>query len=240
MVARRLLNEGGAPLVSLRAIAREMGLTAPALYRYYDNRCELLEALCAQLCAELAGVARAAHAGALGSDPGRALFDGARAARGWMRAHRQEALLVFAAPTPTAPSAPSAISPTAGRAFRATFFELFSDLWRACRFQIPADEDIDPDLAAHLRAESEYLGAGHPLGLIQTFTQCWIRLYGVMCLELFECFPVESAACATALFEDTLRDISAALGIPDAYRPPRPAGPPAPRAAPTTPASYGF
>jgi AraC-like DNA-binding protein len=35
--ARRLLVEQGAEAVSLRAIAREMGMTAPALYRYFGS-----------------------------------------------------------------------------------------------------------------------------------------------------------------------------------------------------------
>ena len=39
-VARRLL--GGPEPLSLRAIAAEMGLTAPALYRYVDSYHELL------------------------------------------------------------------------------------------------------------------------------------------------------------------------------------------------------
>ena len=40
--ARRLLVEQGPEAASLRAIAREMGMTAPGLYRYYGSREELL------------------------------------------------------------------------------------------------------------------------------------------------------------------------------------------------------
>ncbi|HUD76992.1 MAG TPA: helix-turn-helix domain-containing protein, partial [Streptosporangiaceae bacterium] len=40
--ARRLLVQSGPEAVSLRAIAREMGMTAPALYRYFDSHQELL------------------------------------------------------------------------------------------------------------------------------------------------------------------------------------------------------
>lgn len=36
--ARRLLVEQGPDAASLRAIAREMGMTAPGLYRYYSSR----------------------------------------------------------------------------------------------------------------------------------------------------------------------------------------------------------
>ena len=42
--ARRLLVTKGPEAVSLRAIAREMGMTAPALYRYFGSREDLLRA----------------------------------------------------------------------------------------------------------------------------------------------------------------------------------------------------
>ncbi|MTK32974.1 TetR family transcriptional regulator, partial [Nocardia seriolae] len=37
-VARSLLVEQGPDAITLRAIARELGITAPALYRYYESR----------------------------------------------------------------------------------------------------------------------------------------------------------------------------------------------------------
>ena len=44
-VAWKQIAEQGVPGLSLRAIAREMGMTAPGLYRYYPNRDELVTAL---------------------------------------------------------------------------------------------------------------------------------------------------------------------------------------------------
>ncbi|MGH3948177.1 MAG: helix-turn-helix domain-containing protein, partial [Pseudonocardiaceae bacterium] len=41
--ARALLVEHGAEAVTLRAIARALGITAPALYRYYRSRSDLIE-----------------------------------------------------------------------------------------------------------------------------------------------------------------------------------------------------
>jgi len=53
--ARKLLVEQGIAAVSLRAIAREMGMTAPALYRYYDSHEELIRHVVADIFTELAG-----------------------------------------------------------------------------------------------------------------------------------------------------------------------------------------
>ena len=53
--ARRLLVEQGPDAMSLRAIAREMGMTAPGLYRYYGSREELLRHVIATIFRELSG-----------------------------------------------------------------------------------------------------------------------------------------------------------------------------------------
>jgi len=47
--ARRLVVESGPEAMSLRAIAKEMGMTAPGLYRYFDSHDELLRHVCASI-----------------------------------------------------------------------------------------------------------------------------------------------------------------------------------------------
>jgi len=51
--ARQLLVNDGPEAVSLRAIAREMGMTAPGLYRYFGSYEELHRHLCAGIFTEL-------------------------------------------------------------------------------------------------------------------------------------------------------------------------------------------
>src|SRR5689334_15613921 len=53
--ARQLLVKDGPEAVSLRAIAREMGMTAPGLYRYFGSYEELVRHLCADIFTELGG-----------------------------------------------------------------------------------------------------------------------------------------------------------------------------------------
>jgi AcrR family transcriptional regulator len=45
MIAREQIRDSGAHEVSLRAVARQMGMTAPALYRYFDSYEALMLAL---------------------------------------------------------------------------------------------------------------------------------------------------------------------------------------------------
>lgn len=58
--ARRILVSEGPDAVSLRAIARDMGMTAPALYRYFGSHDELIKHVCADIFTELAGDIRKA------------------------------------------------------------------------------------------------------------------------------------------------------------------------------------
>jgi AcrR family transcriptional regulator len=70
--ARRLLVEQGPEAASLRAIAREMGMTAPGLYRYYSSREELLRHVKARIFRELASdIHRAINEAAVPGQPGR-------------------------------------------------------------------------------------------------------------------------------------------------------------------------
>ena len=60
--ARRLLVASGPEAISLRAIAREMGMTAPGLYRYFGSHEELLRHVCASIFTELGeDIRRAIH-----------------------------------------------------------------------------------------------------------------------------------------------------------------------------------
>ena len=71
--ARRLLVSSGREAMTLRAIAREMGMTAPGLYRYFDSHEELNRHVCASIFTELGGdidrAIEAAAAPAEAADP---------------------------------------------------------------------------------------------------------------------------------------------------------------------------
>ena len=69
--ARQVLVEQGVDGLALRAVAREMGMTAPALYRYFDSREDLVENVVADLYDELTDVLEAARDDAVPADPGR-------------------------------------------------------------------------------------------------------------------------------------------------------------------------
>ena len=74
--------------MSLRAIAREMGMTAPGLYRYYSSREELLRHVIASIFRELSGDIRRAIDEVALEQPGAAVARGDAAAGAARRTSR--------------------------------------------------------------------------------------------------------------------------------------------------------
>ncbi|MYT89711.1 TetR family transcriptional regulator [Streptomyces sp. SID8359] len=101
-LALRQLAEGGGGALALTRIAKEMGLSGPALYRYFTSRDDLLSALIRDAYDDAAAaMARAAARSARGSRGGRArLHDLAAAYRAWAVAEPHRYLLIQGDPVP--------------------------------------------------------------------------------------------------------------------------------------------
>jgi AcrR family transcriptional regulator len=189
--ARRILVTEGPDAVSLRAIPREMGMTAPALYRYFGSHDELVKHVIADIFTELAHDIRAAIAAAgeqSGGDMAAKVLAACWEFRRWSLSHTREFGLIFATPLPGLHVQKDDITAEGGGQFGNTFFLLMVDLWRKHPFDVPGDDQIDPGLLEQLKRYREGLGelaAGLPFGLLLVFLRCWVRLYGIVSLEVF-------------------------------------------------------
>jgi hypothetical protein len=74
-------------------------------------------------------------------------------------------------------------------------------------------------LREELRNWSAEIPGELPLGVIQVFLSCWVRLYGMVAMEVFGHLRF-AVADAEPVFEVELRDLAGTLGVADAYRPP--------------------
>ena len=92
------IGQDGVSALSLKAIAAAMGMTAPALYRYYSSRDELLTELILSAYLHLAECVEAAVDGA--EPPAGQLTAIAQAIRGWAVAEPQRYLLLYGTPVP--------------------------------------------------------------------------------------------------------------------------------------------
>jgi len=226
-VARRLLISRGSAAVSLRAIAREMGMTAPAIYRYFDSHETLIRHVVADIFTDLSDHMEAAvRAGGRPQTPAptaAAATDALKAAchafRGWALAHPAEFGLIFGSPLPGVGmhhDDPGSDDPAAECAMRfgSIFLRLFTNLWQITQFDVPAESDLDPTMRAQLDRYRDVIGMAVPLGVLQTFLRCWVLLYGTVSLEVFGHlkFALDDAS---PMFELVLGNLASMLGQSD-------------------------
>lgn len=98
-IARRQLAEHGAD-ISLRAVARELGVVSSAVYRYFESRDHLLTALIIDAYNDLGGVVERAEAAVLRRELLQRWLATCRAARDWSRRHPAEYGLLYGTPVP--------------------------------------------------------------------------------------------------------------------------------------------
>ncbi|MCM6772190.1 TetR/AcrR family transcriptional regulator [Nocardia sp. CDC159] len=221
-VARSLLVQQGPEAVTLRAIARELGITAPALYRYYASRDDLLATLRADVRADLAVELTAAHESAP-DDAAARFFAICRGFRHWALTHSREFTLVFASPAgPGGPSAMRQFGEPVGRLFLTAAGRLLLEY----EIITPPTEFIPEGLRADLTTFQRELlrvlaesGVKFPaeklnLGVSYAMIQSWARLYGHVTLEAFGNYPL-TVTDADALFDATLADIGLSIGLGD-------------------------
>jgi AcrR family transcriptional regulator len=227
--ARRLLVEQGPEAMSLRAIAREMGMTAPGLYRYYRSREELFRHVIATIFRELSGDIRRSIGEVVLSAAGGAVACGVpgseqvqrhltlkmvaafRAIRHWSLSHKDEFTLVFGVPLPSLDDGKFDVAEEYALEFAETFYILFIELWNAAPFPVPGPAEIDEGLGAQLGRFRAVLRTDAPDGAVLVFLRCWVLLYGAVSMEVFGHlgFGLNDSA---PMFEYTLADLARLLG----------------------------
>jgi AcrR family transcriptional regulator len=217
--ARALLVQEGPDALTLRAIAREMGMSPPALYRYYASHDEIVAALVNDILDEITATVAAAGAGP--AEPLDRLMAACRAFRRWSLAHPREFQLTFASTVGGPPVGHEHGAPHVPDAdceddtFGGVFLDLIVDIWEHAPFLVPAESDLPESLVAQLRAFSASTGDRLPLGALAAYLTGWVRLYGGVTIEVFGHigFALEDPE---ALFEAMLADMRRQLTTPPA------------------------
>lgn len=206
--ARALLLAEGLAGVTINAVARRMGMTGPAIYRYYDSHEALIAGLTAEFYREATEEIEAVRA------PGAVnLVPMCRALRRWALANRAGFQLIFATP-PLAPSPGLARGEAqqAALAFGAVFFDEVAQIWESKGFPVPAPASMDPSLRQQLDQYARENGNRLPTEAVFVFLTCWIRLYGLLCMEVLHQMDF-AITDASPLFEGCLIDLCGLLAI---------------------------
>ena len=171
------LSNGGVGALSLNAIAREMGMTGPALYRYVGNRDDFLTELIIDTYTDFGDALwRAVEQSEGQPAPARVRAVG-QAYREWSVANPQPYLLILGTPIPgyQAPEGPTTAA--AQRALAA----LLTVVAKLDPEPLPTFEELDRECEAW----AERTGANAlPGRLLRFAVTVWTRLHGVMSLEI--------------------------------------------------------
>ncbi|GGW43000.1 TetR family transcriptional regulator [Streptomyces lucensis JCM 4490] len=178
--ARRQLAEEGAARLSLRAVARELGMVSSALYRYFPSRDELLTALIIDAYDSLGVAAERARDAAPDAAPVDRWTAVCEAVRGWALAHPHEYALIYGSPVPGY-SAPETTVPAAARV-GLVLIGIVRDAHQGPGLSLPPlPADLRPE-AARIAAD---LAPELPAEAAAALVAAWAQLFGLVGFELF-------------------------------------------------------
>jgi AcrR family transcriptional regulator len=179
------LRRSGAAGLSLRAVARDVGIAVSALYRYFPSRDELLTDL---IVAAFDAHADAVEAAGADDDVAEALRGAMHAYRAWAVAHPAEFGLAYGAPVP------GYIAPPEHTVRAGTRIGRFA-LGLLARAH--AEDRLDPDTlhrratrlssgtAEQLETWSERRGQRVPTEVLAVWLDMFVRLHGLVSMEVF-------------------------------------------------------
>ncbi|MFC5825376.1 TetR/AcrR family transcriptional regulator [Nonomuraea insulae] len=207
-IARRQLATEGAGGLSLRAVAREMGMVSSAIYRYFPSRDDLLTTLIIDGYNALGEAVERAEAACPREDFQRRWLAACHAVRDWAVAHPHEYALIYGSPVPGYQAPEDTI---AARLRDVTVLSrITSDAWRAGAMRAPeaeAPRELEADAAVFRE-----LMAGVPDNVIWLSVAAWTTLYGWVNFEVFGQFnnTIENRRAA---FEHSMRLTAGTMGL---------------------------
>jgi AcrR family transcriptional regulator len=209
--ARRQLVEVGPGQLSLRAVARELGMASSAVYRYFPSRDDLLTALIIDSYDAIGAAVEAASDEARPGRPRARWVAACRGARTWALAHPHEYALLYGTPVPGY-QAPQDTVPPASRvplALVEPVHQAYKDggLWPA--FPGP---DMSPGLEEQAHKVAALIAPGLPEDAIARALIAWSQLFGMLTFELFGQF-VGSVEPADEFFEHAVDQMADFVGL---------------------------
>ena len=182
-VARRHLATQGAAALSLRAVARELGMVSSAVYRYVAGRDELLTVLILDGYNALGVAVETAEAAVPRDDLRGRWLAICHGVRDWALAHPHEYALLYGSPVPGY-VAPEATVPAATRV-TALLSALLQDAVAVGALGVDPQGELDAVVVAAMRPTRPFVPETVPAGLLFRGLGVWTDLFGAVSFELF-------------------------------------------------------
>lgn len=184
------LAQSGTGGLSLRAVARAVGMTVQSLYHYFDSRDALLTVLVTDAHHELADAVQAAADASRGRPPRDRLIAAANAYRSWALANRSAFLLIYGTPVPDFEPHPDAGSGSAALRLSVPFVDVVFDGWSDDEL---AAVPLLPGSGSLTRLDDEEIAL--PIGALVYFFELRAGMHGMVMLELLgHLYPFQATA----------------------------------------------
>ena len=183
--ARGLMADKGTAGLSIRAIARKMDMSAPALYHYYASLNDLITALIQDAFIQLAEALETTIENPELTTADKRVSAVAEAYRHWALAHPIDFQLIYGNPIPNYTQPTEVTYPPARRSFRIVA-GIFSQAIDSGEIDLPARyKDLPPAIEKSLIELSQVEGHDLPLPGLYLAATFWAKIHGHVMLELF-------------------------------------------------------
>ncbi|MGW0940499.1 TetR/AcrR family transcriptional regulator [Streptomyces sp. NPDC002666] len=211
-IALELMAARGPDAITLRAIAREMGMTAGAIYGYFATRDDLITTLIRDVHTSLIDTLEAARDGVLREGAAGRILAWAGAFRAWALANPEGFRLIYGDPVPGYVAPEGGAAPEAERRTCAGLTGLVADAWPDAEPRQPhgdyAWSDFDPHLVAMVRERFP----GLPPAAVALALRVWGRLHGLVSLEVYGHLRHQTLDPAK-VYRAEMLDLLASLGL---------------------------
>jgi AcrR family transcriptional regulator len=207
-----LMRETGTTDCRFTDIARVMGMTPPALYRYFADHDELLTALIVDAYDDLGRAVAESRDAVPEHDLGGRWLAAAEAYRQWARREPQQFALIFGLPVPGYVAPQEGLTTEAASRAMSQLAALFAEAHHTGKLRHAVIRDVEPAFTRCAEGEDKF--SDIPTENFQAMLHAWASLHGFTCLEAFNHLDWIEPEARDALFRAQVRLAAKAAGLP--------------------------
>ncbi|OLL19847.1 MULTISPECIES: TetR/AcrR family transcriptional regulator [unclassified Rhodococcus (in: high G+C Gram-positive bacteria)] len=211
-IGREHLSTHGAAALSLRAVARDLGVVSSAVYRYVASRDELLTLLVVDGYTELADTVDEALADVAADAHAEQFRVLGHAVRAWALREPARYALLFGSPVPGY-HAPAERTTGPGTRVVVRLVRILGDAHAAGTLRIPTTVAVPDTLTADLGRIRAELGTGVPDAVLARGVLVWAALFGAVNFEVFGQYGTDTFTDPGQLFDHHLAVLAETVGL---------------------------
>jgi AcrR family transcriptional regulator len=215
--ARRHLADQGPAALSLRAVARELGMVSSAVYRYVPSRDDLLTLLIIDAYDALGAAVERVEARVSRADLVARFLAIGRGVRSWALEHPHEYALIYGSPVPGYAAPQDTIGPATR--VPVLLMTVLVDAVRTGVYDVAAARQVPPTVHRSLAPLRGSVPDEVPDDVLVSGLVAWTHVFGAVSFELFgqrHKVLADAASLREAFFVEELSRVAALVGLASA------------------------